>query len=467
VPAAGADPDLEHRAAAGKAARSACSLPDHALWEPPADRSDPVDLLEQQAATRVPELVPIRYGRMVDSPFAFFRGAALVMATDLASRPHTALRVQLGGDAHLSNFGGFAAPSRDLVFDMNDFDETSPGPFEWDVKRLAASFAVGLRQRGERSKTRRAVVAATVGEYRRAMRRFADMGNLQVWYARLDVASAVRRWGSMVDEREMARLQKLVARALTRDSLAALGKLTRRADGQLRIVSRPPLVVPVEDLVSGDERHEAERWVHDLTRSYARSLQADRRHLLHGYRFVHMARKVVGVGSVGTRTWIALFVGRDDGDPLVLQIKEAETSVLEAFAGGSGYANHGQRVVEGQRLTQAASDIFLGWDRVTDPDGVVRDYYVRQLWDWKVSVDIQSMPREELPLYGQMCGWTLARAHARTGDRVALAAYLGGRPRFEEAIAQFAESYADQNERDHAALVDAVRRGRVRAESGI
>ena len=459
--------DLEQRAATGKAARAVCSLADQARWDPSDARSDPVDLLEQQAATRVAELVPIRYGRMAVSPFAFFRGAALVMAADLSALPHSGLTVQLGGDAHLANFGGFASPSRDLVFDMNDFDETCPGPFEWDVKRLAASFAVALRQRGEKAKVRRAVVLGTVGEYRQAVRRFATMGNLDVWYARLDVAGAAQRWQSQLDQRGLTRARKVIARAVTRDSLAAVGKLTERVGGRLRIVSRPPLLVPIEEILSAAELAEAQIWVADLVKSYGHSLQADRRHLLHGYRFVHLARKVVGVGSVGTRCWIALFMGRDDGDPLMLQFKEAQASVLEAFAARSGYANHGQRVVEGQRLTQAASDIFLGWDRVTGFDGVVRDYYVRQLWDRKVGPDVESASRETLAVYGEMCGWTLARAHARTGDRVALAAYLGGRRRFEEAIADYAESYADQNERDHAALVDAVRRGRVGAETGI
>jgi uncharacterized protein (DUF2252 family) len=455
------------RAARGKAARSELPRSAHADWEPAPGRKDPVELLEEQAQTRLPELGPIRYGRMLDSPFTFFRGAAFVMAADLATGPRTGLYTQLCGDAHLSNFGIFAAPDRRLVFSINDFDETLPGPFEWDVKRLAASLAVAGRDRGFDAAARRSVVTAAVCEYREAMARFARMRNIDVWYARLDLASIRDRLGADVSGKQMKRLQSNVAGARTKDSLRALAKLCRTVDGELRIVGNPPLVTPIEDVVPGAEQEHLEDVVRRMIRTYRRTLPRDRRHLLESYRYVHAARKVVGVGSVGARTWILLLVGRDDGDPLFLQFKEAQASVLEPFLGKSQYGQHGQRVVEGQRMMQAAPDILLGWERIVTIDGEQRDFYIRQLWDSKGSAEVELMDRSGLEAYGRVCGWTLARAHARAGDGVAIAAYLGGGGAFDRAMASFAETYADQNERDYGALQEAVASGRVAADLGV
>jgi uncharacterized protein (DUF2252 family) len=455
----------EERAAKGKAARAEVTRASHATLER-TDR-DPVALLEEQAVTRVPELVPIRYGRMLVSPFTFYRGAAKIMAHDLAAVPRSGLDAQLCGDAHLSNFGGFASPDRSLVFDLNDFDEALPGPFEWDVKRLAASFEICGRDRGFDDDTRRAAVLAAVRSYREAMRGFAAMGDLEVWYSRIDVATILDRLRQSADKKQAKNVARAEAKARTKDSLKAMSRLTHEVDGELRIVSDPPLVVPIEELVDMPVA-EIRAEMTALFRKYRSSLQQDRRKLLEGYRGVDFARKVVGVGSVGTRAWILLLLGRDDDDPLFLQVKEAEASVLEAHLGRSKFKNHGQRVVEGQRLMQSASDIFLGWIRATRTlDGVTRDYYVRQLWDWKISVDLEAVLPRGLVLYGETCGWTLARAHARSGDRIAMGAYLGKGETFDRAVADFAASYADLNQRDYEALAEAVRTGRIEAKEGL
>jgi uncharacterized protein (DUF2252 family) len=454
--------DAPERAAAGKAARSEVRRSSHAAWEGPEGRADPVAILERQARSRVPELVPIRYGRMSASPFAFFRGAAAVMAADLATTPVSGLRVQACGDAHLSNFGAFAAPDRRLVFDLNDFDESLPGPWEWDVKRLAASFAIAGRENGFKRKERGAAVLAAARSYRDSMRAFASQGKLEVWYARLDVESVM---GEIEAEPKLAkRVRKSVAKAQAKDSTRALEKLTHVVDGELRILADPPLIVPAEELMAAEETRDLEQVLLAVLDSYRASLPGDRQHLFDSYRFRHLARKVVGVGSVGTRAWIVLLTGADNSDPLFLQAKEAEASVLEPYAGASRFQNHGQRVVEGQRLMQAASDIFLGWCPAVGLDGGKRDFYVRQLWDWKRSIEVERLSPRGLERYARMCGWTLARAHARSGDRIAIAAYLGAGDAFDTAIAEFSESYADQSERDHAALVAAIDSGRIAAE---
>jgi hypothetical protein len=412
----------------------------------------------------VPELVPIRHARMAASPFAFFRGAAAVMAADLATTPVSGLRVQACGDAHLTNFGAFAGPDRRLLFDLNDFDETLPGPWEWDVKRLAASFAIAGRERGFKRKSRAAAVLAATSSYREAMRAFAAQTNLEVWYARLDVEERLAQVEDDHDRGEVDRVRRGIAKARGKDNLRALSRLTHQVDGELRFVSEPPLLVPAEELLGdrgADELRDALLAVMD---HYRESLPADRQHLLDSYRFRHIARKVVGVGSVGTRAWVLLLTGADDFDPLFLQAKEAEASVLEPYAGASRYRNHGHRVVEGQRLMQAAGDIFLGWCPADGIDGRPRDFYVRQLWDWKRSADVDSMSPATFEVYARMCGWTLARGHARSGDRIAIAAYLGASDSFDQAIAEFAEAYAEQSERDHAALAAAIDAGKIEAE---
>jgi uncharacterized protein (DUF2252 family) len=451
----------------GRAARSDTPRSSHAGWGADSDRRDPVDLLEEQAATRVPELVPIRYGRMAASPFAFYRGAAYVMASDLSGSPRTGVRVQLCGDAHLSNFGVFGSPERDMLFDLNDFDETAPGPWEWDVKRLAASIALAGRERGLPSRQRHAMVRGAVGEYRTAMRRFADTRALDVWYARLDTSAIRDEFRSQVEPRRAKRFDKVVAKARAKDSARAFEKLTHRVKGEARIVADPPLIVPIEDLVIGAEAEQLDAEIRSLLDAYRASLPSDRRRLLDRYRYAHLARKVVGVGSVGTRAWVVLMLGRDSDDPLFLQVKEAGPSVLEPFAGTSEFEHQGQRVVEGQRLMQAAGDIFLGWLRATGIDGETRDFYVRQLWDWKGSADIGAMLPEGIAIYTRLCAWTLARAHARSGDAIAIASYLGSGRSFDNAIAEFAELYSDQSERDHAALVAAIDSGRIAAQSGL
>jgi uncharacterized protein (DUF2252 family) len=405
---------------------------------------------------------------MLVSPFTFYRGAALIMASDLAATPRSGLPVQVCGDAHLSNFGVFASPERQLMFDINDFDETLPGPWEWDVKRLAASFEVAGRDRGFTPAERRAVVLAMADEYRARMKQTAAMRNLDVWYAHIEVEALFEQLQTMATKKQQAKARANVAKARTKDSMQAFAKLTQQVDGERRIIADPPLIIPIEDLLpAGRERDEVEGEIRGIIRSYRRTLETDRRHLLENFDYVHLARKVVGVGSVGTRAWILLMLGRDDQDPLFLQAKEAQESVLEAFVGKSRYPNSGQRVVAGQRLMQAASDIFLGWDRLTGLDGQARDFYIRQLRDWKGSADIDTMTASVMTLYARMCAATLARAHARSGDRIAIASYLGNSDAFDRAIADFSSAYADQNERDYQALVEAVDSGRVVAQTGL
>ena len=457
---------VEERVARGKAARREVPRESHADFSPGAFRRDPVALLQRQATTRVPELVPIRYGRMLVSPFTFYRGAALVMAADLAGGPRSGITTQLCGDAHLMNFGAFGSPERRLVFGINDFDETLPGPWEWDVKRLAASFAIAGRDNGYSTKERKTVLLAAVGAYRKAMREFAGMKNLAVWYAHLDIEQAFAELQSQLDRATRKRAQANIAKARTRDSMQAFGKLTHVVDGERRIPSDPPLIQPVEELVEGDELDQVMEWIRGVLRGYRRTLQSDRRELLEGFRFAGMARKVVGVGSVGTRAWIVLLLGRDEDDPLFLQAKEAEASVLEEFLAPSRHAPAGARVVHGQHLMQETSDIFLGYQRVEAPDGVERDFYVRQLRDWKGAALVETMTPATMVVYARLCAWTLARAHARSGDRVAIASYLGGGDAFDRAIAHFSELYADQNERDYAALAAAVEAGKVAADTG-
>jgi uncharacterized protein (DUF2252 family) len=454
------------RAARGKAARAEVPRSSHAAFDPPPDRPDPIALLEEQGRSRVPELVPVRYGRMMVSPFTYYRGAALPMASDLATTPVSGLAVQACGDAHLSNFGIFGSAERRLVFDINDFDETLPGPWEWDVKRLAASLEVAARGNGFPEKQRREIVAATVTRYRQAMRDFAGMNNLGVWYAHADVEEARAELNSEMKARQRKAFDAGMAKARARDSMQAVAKLTQVVDGRPRIISDPPLLVPIGELLPKEaDRASLRAQLADLIAKYRRTLETDRRYLLEQFEFCDMAHKVVGVGSVGTRCWIILMLGRDDSDPLFLQAKEAQPSVLSRFVGASKYPNQGQRVVAGQRLMQATSDIFLGWQRVEGGlDGGTRDFYIRQLRDWKFSLDIESMIPRGMRMYGELCGWTLARAHARSGDRIAIASYLGSSDVFDRAITEFAAAYADQNERDHRALVDAVAAGRITAE---
>jgi uncharacterized protein (DUF2252 family) len=467
-----ADLSLEERVARGKDARQSSPRSGHGRWEPAAGRPDPVALLQEQAATRVPELVPIRYGRMLVSPGTFYRGGALIMASDLAGSPQSDVTVQLCGDAHLSNFGVFGSPERQLIFDINDFDETLPGPWEWDVKRLAASFEVAGRDLGFSAADRRAVVLTAVASYRDQMRQAAGMRTLDAWYAHLSVDAIA---GEITDQvrgrglgKKKARRAGLdLAKARTRDSVRVLARRAGKVEGELRIVRDTPLITPLEDLVLDPAARAAtERSVRRLIGTYRRTLAHDH-HPIEEFHYVHMARKVVGVGSVGTRCWIFLMAGRDTDDPLFLQAKEAQPSVLERFAGRSTLHQHGERVVVGQRLMQAASDIFLGWLRVTDLDGQQRDYYVRQFHDWKGSAEIATLKVPGATVYARMCGATLARAHARWGDRIAIAAYLGPGDVFDRAIADFAATYADQNERDYDALVAAVKSGRVPAETGL
>lgn len=458
---------VAERIARGKAARAEVPRSSHGVYEPAADRPDPVELLERQAKTRLEGLVPIRYGRMLVSPFTFYRGAALIMASDLASTPRSGINVQACGDAHLSNFGAFASPERRLVFDINDFDETLPGPWEWDVKRLTASMLIAARDNGFRPKDEDRVVLETVEQYRIAMAEFAATGNLEVWYAHMELEELLQRYGSQVRAKQIKRTKAAIAKARTKDSMSVLSKLTRTVDGVSRIVDQPPLIVPAEEFYPLSREQMLED-LHQLIRQYRASLEFSRRMLLEQYEIADFALKVVGVGSVGTRAFIALLVGRDGRDPLFLQTKEAEASVLEEFAGRSKLRNHGERVVTGQRLMQASSDIFLGWLRVKDGiDGRPHDYYLRQLKDWKASAEIEQMVPEGMAAYGRMCGWTLARAHARSGDRIAIAAYLGKSDRFDRAILEFSKAYAEQNDLDYRALEAAVKSGRITAETGL
>jgi uncharacterized protein (DUF2252 family) len=412
--------------------------------------------------------VPIRYGRMLVSPFTFYRGAAAIMAADLEASPRSGLRVQCCGDAHLSNFGAFASPERTLVFDLNDFDETLPGPWEWDVKRLAVSMLIAAQDNGFAVKDQDQVVLDTVASYRAAMAGFAAMKNLELWYAHMDIEAKVAQLASQYTPRMVKQTEKTLAKARTRDSMSAFAKMTQIVDGEVRIVAEPPLIVPIADLAQGQERDAMFEGLHALLRGYRDTLQYDRRELLEGFRLVDVARKVVGVGSVGTRAWIALLLGLDNEDPLFLQIKEAEASVLEEFLGPSEFENHGERVVTGQRVMQAASDIFLGWLH-TDAglDGQPRDFYCRQLRDWKGSAVIEQMVPKGMAAYGKLCGWTLARAHARSGDRVAIAAYLGTGASFDRALVPFSHAYADQNQRDYTALTNAVKTGQITAQTGV
>ncbi len=456
---------LEDRIALGRAARAEVPRRSHAVFVPAADRRDPVDLLEKQAAERVAELVPIRYGRMLVSPFTFYRGAAAVMAADLAGAPRTGLTSQLCGDAHLSNFGAYAAPDRRLVFDINDFDETLPGPFEWDLKRLVASFAVAGRNRGFDPATREVIHRKVVRSYRESMASCASRSTFDIWYARVDVHDVAKQWRLRASGAEWKRFEKNVAKAGSKDSLTAFAKLTHVVDGEPQFVDNPPLIVRAAELFT--DSSEVLETVRVAIRAYRATLEDDRRQLLERFRFVDLARKVVGVGSVGTRAWMALFVGRDNDDPLILQIKEALTSVLEPSLGKSRFANHGRRVVEGQRLLQAASDTMLGWIRAEGEDGVKRDFYVRQLWDSKGSALIDTMKPPEMIMYARVCGEAIALAHARSGDPVAIASYLGKSDTFDRALAAFAEAYADQNERDYEALKAAAESGRITVRRGV
>jgi len=447
------------RAAAGKAARRDAPRSAHGEWAAASDRPDPVALLEAQAASRVGQLVPLRYGRMLASPFAFYRGAAAVMAADLAPTPRSGFTAQLCGDAHLSNFGGFASPERTLLFDLNDFDETLPGPWEWDLKRLAASFAVAGRERSFDRRRRRLAIDALAAAYRNSMRHLAGMGNLEVWYQQLDVEGIAARWLSAVSDKQVRAFERNLAKVRAKDSSRAFAKLTREVDGRPRIVSEPPLLIPFDELTDADGG-DLEARVQEVLDAYRETLDADRRVLFDGYSYADAALKVVGVGSVGTRAWIVLLLGRDERDPLFLQVKEAQRSVLEPYASPSVYTNQGERVVQGQRLLQAASDIMLGWVSAS-VDEQEHQFYVRQLWDAKGSAQIERMDPRAMAAYAEICGTTLARAHARGGDRIAIAAYLGKGTTFDDALSDFAEAYADQNERDYDALREAAAAGRI------
>ena len=464
---AAAGPALDERVAQGRAARRAVSRTSLGDWVARDSRMDAIQILVGQERTRVPELVPIRHGRMAASPFAFFRGAAAVMAADLADAPRTGLDVQLCGDAHLVNFGGFASPERDLVFDVNDFDETLPGPFEWDVKRLVASLEIAARDRGFDDDTRRQIVGWGARSYRETMREFSTMRVLEIWYSKLDMDGIVQRWGPQASGKMIRNLERLSAKAESKNHLKAFDRLVTVQDGELRFLSDPPLLVPIREIFSESEATQVRESLRMTLRTYRASLPRELRHLYARFRLVDVARKVVGVGSVGTRCWVALLVGKDDTDPLFLQVKEAEPSVLEAYLGKSRFANHGQRVVEGQRYMQAAGDILLGWCKTEAPDGVVRDFYIRQLWDWKVSGNVDTMLPAGMQIYAQICGWTLARAHARSGDAAAIAAYLGTSDVFDRAMLRFATTYAECNKADHTAFTRAIADGQLEAVSGV
>jgi uncharacterized protein (DUF2252 family) len=486
-------PTLDERRARGRQACERTPPSSHSGWRPAADRPDPVALLAEQDRTREPDLVPVRHGRMMVSPFTFYRGAAKIMAADLNGTPVAGLDAQLCGDAHLSNFGAFASPERRLLFDLNDFDETLPGPFEYDVKRMAASFVIAGRNNGFSKKDARVAALASVTAYREAMAGFAQMPTMDVWYAHAEESQLVKAIQDAVAEvakqekeankakekkeqkdksqekiaKEAARrAEQNLAKAHTRDSLQALDKLCELVDGQYRIASQPPVVVPARDLHAtfGLSADDVMPVLHDQFRRYRATLQDDRRYLLERFQIVDMARKVVGVGSVGTRAFIVLLQGRDEHDPLFLQIKEATASVLEASLPKSRYGQHGERVVQGQRMMQAASDIYLGWTKGLDEN---RHFYWRQLRDMKGSALVESMAPVTLAYYGRLCGWTLARAHARSGDPVAMASYLGGSDAFDQSIANFCERYADQNEQDYEEFVTAIRAGRLEAVEGV
>ncbi|MCU0311854.1 MAG: DUF2252 domain-containing protein [Acidimicrobiales bacterium] len=456
---------VAERRARGRSLRQRIPRSSFADWRPPDARVDVVAQLAEQELTRVPELVPVRHERMAVSPFTFFRGAAKVFSADIAERPRSGLTVQLCGDAHLSNFGGFASPERVMVFDLNDFDETLPGPFEWDLLRLSASFEIAARENGLDGRVRGQVQRALVAAYAGAMAEFAPMSYLEIWYAKVSATEVEAKWGAELTEAMHERVAANAQKARGKDRLKAFKKLTTVVDGELRFVSDPPLLVRVDDIDGGQDLHVLMTMAHGVLHNYRRTLQADRRVLLDRYEFVDLARKVVGVGSVGTRCWVALMIGKDTGDPLFLQIKEAEASVMEPHLGGSGFAQHGQRVVEGQRLIQSASDIFLGWDRHIGVDGLPHDYYFRQLWDWKASPDIAAMDPAILESYARLCGYTLARAHARTGDAAMISGYLGTGKVLGEALTEFAANYADRTELDHATFVAAVTHETNRTEA--
>ena len=483
-----AHPSIDERKAAGLEARDKVPVSSHTKWGPAADRADPVTLLEEQDATREPDLVPVRHGRMMVSPFTFYRGAAKIMAADLKDTPAAGLDAQLCGDAHLSNFGAFASPERRLLFDLNDFDETLPGPFEYDVKRMAASFTIAARNNGFAKADTRAATLASVRAYREAMASFAQLPTMDIWYAHLsedELMASIRSTVAGTAKKEKAdkhqkapkkeeqaaktaqkQAAKTLGKAHTRDSLQALSKLGEVVDGNYRIVSQPPIVVPARDLAAtyGLSADEVVPVIREQFRAYRATLPDDRRYLLERFQVVDMARKVVGVGSVGTRAFIVLLQGRDAQDPLFLQIKEATASVLEPYVRRSRYRQHGERVVQGQRMMQAASDIYLGWTKGLD---VRRHFYWRQLRDMKGSAVVEGMTPLALTFYARICGWTLARAHARSGDPVAMAEYLGASDAFDKSITDFSERYADQNERDYQAFVTAIRSGRLEAVEGV
>ncbi|PWI41300.1 DUF2252 domain-containing protein [Streptomyces sp. ICBB 8177] len=455
----------QERVARGKAARSVAPRSSHAEFRPTPQRRDPMEIIRAQSAKRLPELVPIRYGRMSESPFRFYRGAAAIMAADLAGTPRTGITAQLCGDAHCLNFRLLASPERHLMFDINDFDETLPGPWEWDVKRLSASLVIAGRANGFSTKERASVVRAAVWAYRRRMRALAELGDLDVWYTHLDADELLDQFAPELSAADHDRWRRARKKARARDTLQAFDKLTRVVDGRRQIAPDPPLLTRLADLLPEAPRDALEAALGDLVERYGHTLQSDRRYLLEGYRYADAARKVVGVGSVGTRCWIILMLGKDAEDPLFLQAKEADESVLAPYAGAPRYETQGERVVAGQRLMQATSDIFLGWERVQGIDGHQRDFYIRQLRDWKGIAETETMPPARMALFGRACGATLARAHARSGDRVAIAAYLGGGDVFDRALTTFAELYADQNEKDHQALLDSIRAGRLPAEA--
>ena len=459
---------VSERVARGRAARREAPRSSHGVFLPAPHRSDPLELLQQQDGSRDSRLVPIRYGRMLASPFTFFRGAALIMAADLAATPRSGFLAQCCGDAHLSNFGMYASPERRLVFDINDFDETLPGPWEWDVKRLAASVLVAARNSEFSPKAQEQAVLDTVGEYRARMRQFAAMRNLDVWYTTFELDELLPELRSQVNAEMRRRLDRAMGKAMGRDSMHAFSKLTEEIDGEPRFVSAPPLIVPLDEVGEPEARERLRADLDRLLVAYRETLQHDRRAVLDQFRLVEIAHKVVGVGSVGAGAWIALLLGRDGQDPLILQMKEAQRSVLEEFAGASRYRNSGERVVAGQRIMQASSDIFLGWLEVAQSiEGSTRDYYVRQLRDWKGSAVVEAMNPRALGVYGGLCAATLAHAHARSGDRIAIASYLGSSDVFDRAILAFSEAYAEQNDQDYASLAAAVASGRVEAAQGI
>jgi uncharacterized protein (DUF2252 family) len=468
---------VEERRAQGKRARDQATPDSHAGWKPAADRPDPVALLEEQDATREQDLVPVRHGRMMVSPFTFYRGAAKIMAADLKDTPRAGLNAQLCGDAHLSNFGLFASPERALLFDVNDFDETLPGPFEYDVKRMSASFTIAARNNGFTKAETREATMTSVSAYREAMAGFAQMGVMDIWYAHLSeeqlgaaIKDAARSQTDKEQKKEAKRGQKrakkVALKAHTRDSLQALSKLAEKVDGRYRIVSQPPIVIPARDLGAsfGMSADELQHTIHEQLRAYRATLQDDRRQLLERFEVIDVARKVVGVGSVGTRAFIALLQGRDDQDPLFLQVKEATSSVLEDHLPKSRFRQPGERVVQGQRMMQAASDIYLGWTKGAEAN---RFLYWRQLRDMKGSLEVEAMRPMGLNFYARTCGWTLARAHARSGDPIAIAAYLGKSDGFDRSVTNFSERYADQNEKDYQAFVEGVRSGRLEALEGV